>query len=300
MLIEKKYEPLVSIGIPTFNRGNSLERAIKSILNQKYKNIEILISDNNSEDNTQEICLSYQKKFKNISYNRNPKNYGAFFNWKNVLNSSKGEYFMWLCDDDYIDENYVQTCINHFSINKELTIVSGVTYSSKSNFSKKNKSYGYLNDSPFLRLFKYYLNPHLNNPLKGIIKRKLINMDLFTLTFSDDWHWISEFLCQGKLLIDKSIKIYCDNGVSGDINYLYKFYKHPKIFKYILFLPSLLIVYSFLKQYFKEGSNFRNLNILDKFLIIFIIPILLFINNLNGYNKQIFRNIVRAIKSKLY
>ena len=52
-------EPLVSICIPTYNRANIIKKAIDSALSQTYKNIEVIVVDNASTDNTDEIVASY-------------------------------------------------------------------------------------------------------------------------------------------------------------------------------------------------------------------------------------------------
>ena len=72
---------LISIGIPTFNRSKLLITAISSALNQSYKNIEIIISNNCSTDNTAEILKSYEK-LKNIKVFNQIKNIGVVNNWK--------------------------------------------------------------------------------------------------------------------------------------------------------------------------------------------------------------------------
>jgi len=53
-------KPLVSIIIPTYNRANYLEKAIESVLKQTYENIEIIVSDNASTDNTMEVMQKYK------------------------------------------------------------------------------------------------------------------------------------------------------------------------------------------------------------------------------------------------
>ena len=60
--------PLVSVLIPTYNRKKMLKRALDSVLQQTYKNIEIYVSDNASTDNTIELMYEYSNKDKRIIY----------------------------------------------------------------------------------------------------------------------------------------------------------------------------------------------------------------------------------------
>ena len=83
--------PLVTVGLPTFNRKNLLERALNSVLNQTYKNIDILVSDNHSDDGTEEIMLEYAKKDSRIRYFRQEKNQGVGYQGKFLLENSLGE-----------------------------------------------------------------------------------------------------------------------------------------------------------------------------------------------------------------
>ena len=83
-------KPLVSIGVPVFNEEKNIEKCLKNILSQTYKNIEIIISDNNSHDKTLDICKKYKKKFNKIKIFKNIKNYGQGYNFYNVLKKSKG------------------------------------------------------------------------------------------------------------------------------------------------------------------------------------------------------------------
>ena len=53
--------PLISVGMPVYNGSYSFEKALLSILNQTFKKIEVIISDNNSDDETQKICNKYVK-----------------------------------------------------------------------------------------------------------------------------------------------------------------------------------------------------------------------------------------------
>jgi len=92
-------QPLVSCIIPTYNRANFVERAIQSVLNQTYKNIEVIVVDDGSEDNTKEVVLSI--KDERIKYIRLHRNFGAAFARNVGIANANGDFIAFLDDDDY-------------------------------------------------------------------------------------------------------------------------------------------------------------------------------------------------------
>jgi len=101
--------PLVSIGMPVYNSELTVDKAIESVISQDYKNIELIISDNASSDETEKICRSFAKKDSRIKYFRNKQNIGPLLNFQFVLNESKGDYFMWAAGDDIRTLGFVST-----------------------------------------------------------------------------------------------------------------------------------------------------------------------------------------------
>lgn len=113
--------PLLSICIPTYNRETYLKECLDSIINQDWFNeedIEIVISDNASKDNTSKLVKRYQNKYKNIRYLKNEKNLGSA---KNILNLflflAKWKYIWLFCDDDLMSPIWIKKTIN--TIKKE-------------------------------------------------------------------------------------------------------------------------------------------------------------------------------------
>src|SRR5229473_2324672 len=102
--------PLVTIGLPTYNRASELKRAVESVLAQDYSNLELVISDNASTDDTQLVCERFCAQDNRIRYIRQPTNRGAAANFHEVLQRAGGEFFMWLGDDDWLDSSYVAQC----------------------------------------------------------------------------------------------------------------------------------------------------------------------------------------------
>jgi glycosyltransferase involved in cell wall biosynthesis len=103
--------PLVSIGMPVYNGERFIRKALDSLLEQNFKDFELIISDNASEDATQQICFEYASKDSRIRYYRNEINLGAIENSRNVLEISSGKYFMFAADHDLYDPNFISRCV---------------------------------------------------------------------------------------------------------------------------------------------------------------------------------------------
>ncbi|MBI4807411.1 MAG: glycosyltransferase family 2 protein [Nitrosomonadales bacterium] len=92
--------PTVSIGLFIYNAEKTLRAAIDSILDQSFKDFELVISDNASTDDTEKICREYAQKDSRIRYIRQQTNQGASRNLQIVFDEARGEYFMWAAHDD--------------------------------------------------------------------------------------------------------------------------------------------------------------------------------------------------------
>ena len=100
--------PKVSIIIPTYNRSKYLTQAIESARCQDYHNMEIVVSDNASTDNTDNVMEEYSADNR-IKYFRNSVNIGMVGNWRKALSEyCSGDWFLILSDDDYlVDNSYI-------------------------------------------------------------------------------------------------------------------------------------------------------------------------------------------------
>lgn len=117
--------PLVSIGIPTYNRANSyLKYALGCAVRQTYENIEIIVSDNCSPDNTESVVKEFGDS--RIRYYRQTENIGPVNNRNFCLEQSRGKYFVMLLDDDFIDDDFVATCMDAVKHHEPGVILTGV------------------------------------------------------------------------------------------------------------------------------------------------------------------------------
>lgn len=118
--------PLVSIGIPTYNRaGRHLGAVIERALAQTYKNIEVIVSDNCSSDNTPDLVGSIRDP--RLRYFRQEANIGANNNFNFCLKQANGEYFLLFLDDDMIEEDMIEACMAALKPGQEVgAIITGV------------------------------------------------------------------------------------------------------------------------------------------------------------------------------
>jgi glycosyltransferase involved in cell wall biosynthesis len=106
-----KSQSLVSIAVPVYNGENYLKLALKSIEQQTYSNIEILISDNGSTDQTASICEDFSRNNPRVKYFRQTQNIGAIDNFNFLVGVAQGEFFKWASHDDVCDPTYIQRCV---------------------------------------------------------------------------------------------------------------------------------------------------------------------------------------------
>lgn len=111
-MVMRKASPLVSIGVPTFNRPEDLRRCLKELCSQTYANIEIIVSDNASINPVvkqigQEACAQDPR----VRYFRQAQNIGPQRNFQFVLDQAKGEYFIWAADDDRRSPRFVEVLL---------------------------------------------------------------------------------------------------------------------------------------------------------------------------------------------
>lgn len=97
---------LVTVAIPTHNREKYIGQSIESALNQTFDNVELLVVDNHSNDDTRKVV----KKIKNsrVRYIRNRKNIGMMNNWNKCIKHAKGNYIVILGDDDVLHSNFIE------------------------------------------------------------------------------------------------------------------------------------------------------------------------------------------------
>jgi Glycosyltransferases involved in cell wall biogenesis len=118
--------PLVSVLIPAYNKPNYLKLALNSVINQTYRNIEIIICDDSTNDEVKRTVEPYLGIFRNIKYyyNNGPLGENGINNCKKCLNLCSGEYVNFLMDDDIFHPTKIERMIECFYKYKNISMVT--------------------------------------------------------------------------------------------------------------------------------------------------------------------------------
>ncbi len=182
-----------SILIPTRNRAEYLKYALDSALSQTYKDFEVVISDNNSDDNTRQVVEA--AKDSRIKYVQTGKFINVGDNFNNVFNNSSGEYFILMGDDDLLMPYYLEVIYRCLESNPsaEVFLSNTAQFDYRTNklqfYSGERIDFKEVDKTQIIRkYFDFVADPH--NPTMGCFARRLaerimLNGRLYGGTFPD-------------------------------------------------------------------------------------------------------------------
>lgn len=284
-----KNSQLVSIVVITYNSAKFILETLESIHSQTYSNIELIISDDFSLDNTIEICEEFiaknKSRFVNVTLLRSTINYGISANCNNGIKVAHGEWIRILAGDDILISDSIENQLEFINNSNEIIdVLTGYQYSFKDNIA-----HSIINLDIDYKFYDIKTSPHEQYKmlLEGnrvqcfpMIRKRVLD---FVGGFNEKYRFLEDYPLWFKLT-ENEIKISCcfmpvvyyrihDNNISNLIekNYIVRpFIKHLNYFKmdYIIkrvgFLQKMVIYYEFLlcEMIFKFGNNSQNLFLL--------------------------------------
>ena len=118
--------PEITVVIPTFNRAELLRKAVNSVLAQTDVDLEVVISDNCSDDHTPQVAAEFQHDLR-VRYFRNERNIGMVGNWKRaIFEHSQSDWFVLMSDDDFFtDPTYLGEASRAISLHRPAVVYAG-------------------------------------------------------------------------------------------------------------------------------------------------------------------------------
>lgn len=165
--------PLLTVAITTFNYAHFLPDAVASVMRQGVEDCEILIFDNASEDNTEEVVNSLKNPL--IRYVRHSSNLGPHENGNRCLASSRGRYVKFLCADDVLRGGVLRKQLNVFEANPNVVLVTCGYLSTDSQLNVQEAWCAFPGQHPGRRLINYSLSRMVNcigGPSNIMIRRQ--------------------------------------------------------------------------------------------------------------------------------
>ena len=172
---------LVSIALPVRNGADRVQGVVESVLAQDFQNLELVICDNASTDNTEEVCRALAVADRRIVYHRHAEDIGLVANFVYAMKAANGTFIRWIGDDDSIAPTYVTKCIALFESDPRLVLVTTQLNYITTEGMKYTRPYFdtvLLSDNPVDR-FEAFLNWLADgsvaiDPLYGMIRRSVL------------------------------------------------------------------------------------------------------------------------------
>ena len=186
-------DPKVSVIVPVYNSEKYIKRCIESILNQSFSEFELILINDGSKDNSQKILEEYKKKYEDKIELVNQTNIGVAKTRNKAIKLAKGQYIMFIDNDDYIDKDYIEKHMQKIEETNADLVMSGYR--------------------------------RINIDKKVLFKQKLLNTDWSKYIILAPWAKVynKEFLLKNNIE-------FLDYGIGEDVYYnLVAFSKNPRI-----------------------------------------------------------------------
>lgn len=298
MYINKESQPLVSVGIPTYNRPDGLRKTLECITQQTYTNLEIIVSDNCSPNlEVSRVIQSFAEVDQRIKYFRQSENIGAGNNFQFVLEKSSGEYFMWAADDDEWHSDYIKKLLSLLIENPSASVAFSnfqVFINNSLHDFYKNSNFSNI-FSPFsnkIRLCRYvsyiYQDGSLGkaNIIYGLVRTKIAKsaINCFSNVPFSDCFYVAFLLWNGYLCIESStlykVNIQANKPDSNEPVYVSQVFKNS------------IANYAYMSNILFLSKDFY----VHELLIIFVVTFFVSTNKIISYIQDKFRAKFRELK----
>ena len=273
----------LTIGLPTYNCENTIGNKIEELLKQSFRDYVLIISDNNSTDNTGKICESMSKKDNRIVFFQQDKNKGPFWNFNFLLQKAQTNYFVMTTPDDILSKNFLESNINILEKCKELVgsigecslfnrIIDSNSHKLEINILKNSRKYQYVHPvkGELKEKIRFYLDFQMGSQFYSIFRTKDIKFANFYRNKANYGMWQSDFVAILKILKRGNLHVDLESFLYKEVSTKsHSVIKYMKIFNFsiseILFSKAIFSVWFFkefgTKLFLKNfgvllGSNF--------------------------------------------
>jgi glycosyltransferase involved in cell wall biosynthesis len=194
--------PLVTIGLPAYNREKLIGKSIDGLLSQTYTNFVLVISDNASTDSTGDICREYARRDSRVQYYRNEVNIGNPRNFNRVFELTKTPYLKWSTTDDLNAPTFLEKAMAIMESDPSIALCYPKTFIIDENGQNPQPYEDRLHlmqDDPADRFLELFNNIGLAHQHLGVIRTSLLRRThLLHVHGGSDLNLLSELVLYGK------------------------------------------------------------------------------------------------------
>ena len=199
-------DALVSIGIPTYRRPQLVRRAAESALAQDHIDLEVIVSDDASGDDTPGVLAELATRDPRLRHEVQEQNLGHARNFDRVRELARGDFFMWLSDDDWLDPGYVSACLRALRDDPGCALAAGrALYHREGHEPLLERPTNLLDPRPGARLLAYYATVDVNGPLYGL--GRTAERPRFPEILGGDWVVVGALAYRGRVRTLESVHV---------------------------------------------------------------------------------------------
>ena len=200
--------PTVSVGLAIYNGEDTVERCIESVLAQSFGDFEVVVSDNASTDSTPEVLARLAAADPRVRVSANPRNLGQHANMNRVFDLSKGRFYRWISADDWLEPDYLATCVEALDSHAEaIGVTTGFRIHSDDGRVREERYGGEFPTAPDAArrlermLWFFHAGDAKYDPIYGLFRRDVVARTP-RLRFSEqaDWLYVAELALLGPIL----------------------------------------------------------------------------------------------------
>jgi len=194
----------VTIGLPVYNGARFLAASLDSLLGQTFDDFELVISDNASTDETEEICREFAARDHRVRYIRREVNRGAAWNFNSLVREGTAPYFKWATHDDLLAPTCVERCVDVLDEAGDNVVLVYPRTRIVDERGEVVRDYvdgvDLREETPHERLGSLVRNLVLGNPMFGIVRRPVLEQTRLNGSFaSSDYVLLAELALLGEI-----------------------------------------------------------------------------------------------------
>jgi glycosyltransferase involved in cell wall biosynthesis len=203
-----RHAPTLSVGLAVRNGRDILGRCIESVLSQDFADLELIVSDNASDDGTVETIEEYARVDPRVRVTVNPFDIGSHENMNRVLATARGRYFRWISADDWLEPGCLSACVRALESKPDaIGVTSWFTIHTADGRTRYEEYAGEFPTSPdpgrrFERmLWFFHAGDAKYDPIYGLFRRdRLMHSHRIRPVERTDWLLSAELALMGPIL----------------------------------------------------------------------------------------------------